>query len=74
VDFVTEQCISILQQIKKSYGNVVALSAIAEGADMIFAEAAFSLNIPFEIVRPFEKYITDFETSVLKDQMPKLTA
>jgi len=68
VDFVTEQCISILRQMKKRYRNVVALSAIAEGADMIFAEAASSLNIPFEIVRPFEEYIQDFETPVLKDR------
>ena len=68
VDFVAEQCIKVLQKAKIRFCNVVALSAIAEGADMIFAEVAISLNIPFEIVKPFEKYIEDFETPILKNR------
>jgi hypothetical protein len=61
IEFVTKHCSSILQQAKENYKNVVAVSAIAEGADMIFAEVASLLNIPLEIVRPFHDYVTDFE-------------
>ena len=49
VTFVTEQCLSILRKAKRRH-NVVALSAIAEGSDTIFAEAAFLLNIPLELL------------------------
>lgn len=68
VQFVTQQCSLVLQQIKERYTNVVAFSAIAEVADMIFAETAFSLNIPFEIVRPFNSYIEDFQNQVTKNR------
>jgi len=67
-EFVTKQCISILQQAKESYENVVAISAIAEGADMLFAEVASLLDIPLEIVRPFQDYITDFKTAHAKNR------
>jgi hypothetical protein len=66
--FVIKECLSILLQAKKSYNNVVAVSAIAEGADTIFAEVAALLNIPLEIVTPFHDYITDFETFYSKDR------
>ncbi|MEP7375190.1 MAG: hypothetical protein ABI675_17455 [Chitinophagaceae bacterium] len=62
--FVYEQCSSVLKILKTSgYNNIVALSAMAEGSDTIFLKAAISLNIPFEIIRPFEQYVQDF-TSV----------
>ncbi|HEX6289962.1 MAG TPA: hypothetical protein VFZ66_12270 [Herpetosiphonaceae bacterium] len=58
--FVTQQCLTILRQAQAAYADVTALSAIAEGADSLFAEAALSLNIPLEIVLPFEEYAADF--------------
>lgn len=58
--FVAEQCEAILSRAKSLYGNVIALSATAEGADTLFAEAAVSLEVPLEIVRPFEGYRRDF--------------
>lgn len=72
VDFVSHQCVSILQSVKNIYCDVVALSAIAQGADTIFAEAAFSLNVQYKIVRPFEKYITDFQTPIAMDRYLQL--
>ena len=39
----------------------VALSALAEGADTLFAEAALELGVPLEAVTPFKRYIEDFE-------------
>ena len=41
--------------------NPVALSALAEGSDRIFAEAALRLGIPFEVVLPFKS--ADYETT-----------
>ena len=62
IAFVTEQCASILEQAQNSYPELVALSAIAEGADSIFAETALTLGIPLELVRPFKTYASDFTT------------
>jgi len=60
--FVRRQCVSLLARARAAHGEVVGLSAIAEGADTIFAEAAVALGIPLEIVIPFEEYAADFET------------
>jgi hypothetical protein len=39
---------------------VTAFSALAQGADTLFAEAAVSLHIPLHIITPFRNYETDF--------------
>ncbi len=41
-------------------GEIAAFPAITEGADTVFAEAALALNIPLEVVIPFEQYAADF--------------
>jgi hypothetical protein len=43
--------------------DVVAVSALAEGADTLFAEAALLMQVPLEIVRPFARYADDFVTA-----------
>jgi hypothetical protein len=43
--------------------DVVAVSALAEGADTLFAEAALLMGVPLEIVRPFAGYAEDFATA-----------
>jgi len=58
--FVAEQCSAILKRVRAEHRAVVAVSAIAEGADTLFAEAALDLGVPLEIVRPFDDYIGDF--------------
>ena len=58
--FVLNQCLELLQQIKSENTHVTALSALAKGADTIFAEAAISLHIPLNVVTPFSNYETDF--------------
>jgi hypothetical protein len=60
VRFVADQCELILRRAKGLHGAVNALSATAEGADTLFAEAAVSLQIPLDIVRPFDGYRSDF--------------
>jgi hypothetical protein len=62
IAFVTDQSLAVLKQARETHPDVIALSAIAEGADTLFAEAALTLSIPLEIVRPFGEYAADFET------------
>src|SRR5581483_4938706 len=64
--FVAEQCAAILERARQQHRDVVAVSAIAEGADTLFAEAAVKLKLPLEIVRPFETYADDFVSGPAK--------
>jgi hypothetical protein len=68
VRFVAEQCEALLSRAKSLHQHVTALSATAEGADTLFAEAAVSLRIPLEIVRPFDAYYNDFPTAAARDR------
>jgi hypothetical protein len=70
--FVSEQCVAILERAKAEHDGVIAISAIAEGADSLFAEAALRLDIPLEIVRPFEDYESDFATLPARQRYEKL--
>ena len=74
IAFVSEQCFVILKQVQSERTDVVALSAIAQGADTLFAEAALALDIPLEIVRPFSDYAADFETKTAVKHYDKLRA
>jgi hypothetical protein len=74
IAFVADQSLAALKQAQAEHSDVVALSAIAEGADTLFAEAALSLNIPLEIVRPFAAYAADFETPAAKERYEELRA
>lgn len=74
VAFVADQCTAILKQAKAENPEIVALSAIAEGADTLFAEAALGLDIPLEIVRPFDNYVSDFMTLSSRARYSKLRA
>ena len=60
--FVTAQSLALIDSERSTCGNVLALSALAEGADTLFAEAAIGLGVPLEIVRPFDSYENDFRT------------
>lgn len=59
-DFVAGTCHTIFKKARDKYSEVVAISALAEGADTVFAEAACGLGIPLDVVRPFKNYETDF--------------
>lgn len=61
VAFVAEQVAHILERAEAKYnGQLVALSALAEGADQLFAEAALTRGILLEVVIPFANYADDF--------------
>lgn len=74
IAFVANQSLAALTRARAERSDVVALSAIAEGADTLFAEAALSLQIPLEIVRPFSEYAADFESSAARRRYEKLRA
>lgn len=74
ITFVKEQCFLFLKQAHSEHRDVIALSAIAEGADTLFAEAALELGIPLDIVRPFDNYAADFETKGARERYEKLRA
>lgn len=59
-EFVSEKCFCLLKQYKSLYSNLTTISAIAQGADTIFAAAAIELGLPLRIVRPFLDYDDDF--------------
>ena len=59
-EFIYGSCRRILLELQRRYRTLTALSAIAQGADSIFAQAALSLALPLEIVCPFERYAEDF--------------
>jgi hypothetical protein len=50
----------ILSALITKYPTVKATSAIAEGADSIFAQSAVALGIKLEVVIPFESFMSDF--------------
>jgi hypothetical protein len=62
--YVNFCCFSILSEAKRKYPSLVAVSALAEGADSIFAFAAASLNIKLEGIIPFAEFSRDFESEV----------
>ena len=74
IDFVFQNCSAILKKVLVEYSHVVALSAIAEGADSLFAEAALLQGIPLEIVKPFQEYATDFKTIFAREHYDRLRA
>jgi len=61
LEFVQEQIEMIIKQIKVEHTEgVVAVSALAIGADQLFAEVALEQGIPLEVVIPFKGYEQDF--------------
>lgn len=58
--FVADASESVLSAARSRWPTVTAISALAEGADTIFAETALALEIPLRVVRPFRDYEEDF--------------
>jgi hypothetical protein len=74
VRFVADACEQLLTRAKNMERDVVAVSATAEGADTVFAEAAVSVEIPLDIVRPFDGYRDDFARPVSRARYLSLQA
>src|SRR5262249_4191006 len=72
--FVDSASRAVLADALATRAEVVALSALAEGADTLFAEAALSLSVPLEVVRPFARYAEDFGTDESRRRYRTLAA
>lgn len=59
--FVSDTLRDKLSTLKAEHGNVRALSALALGADTIFAEIALGLGYELEVVVPFARFQDDFK-------------
>jgi hypothetical protein len=63
--FVHAQCVLLLERLRElarlRHAGLVAYSALAIGADQLFAQAALGLGIPLVGVIPFEDYPADFD-------------
>jgi hypothetical protein len=63
--FVFAECVRILERLRAlaelQRTGVIAYSALAIGADQLFAQAAVGLGIPLVGVIPFAEYPADFE-------------
>ena len=64
--FVPREVRRLLERFKREQANLEALSALAEGADTIFARTALDLGIPLVAVIPFARYEEDFSASALE--------
>ena len=72
--FVGAASSTLLSDALAASGDVVAISALAEGADTLFAEAALSVHVPLEVVRPFSYYVDDFPTEPSRRRYRTLAA
>lgn len=63
--YVQAQCVRILDRLhdlaRYRGGTVLAYTALAIGADQLFAQAALGLGIPLAGIIPFADYPQDFE-------------
>ncbi len=71
-EYVTNECDNLLSLFKKYYCHLAVVSAIAQGADSIFAQAALARQLRLEIVRPFDNYASDFKTAHSKTNYIRL--
>jgi hypothetical protein len=64
-EFVASACSALIVDAQRA-GKVAAVSALAEGADTMFAEAALSAGATLEIVRPYHGFEREFNTARLR--------
>jgi hypothetical protein len=62
--YVYAQCVRVLDRLhglaRLQHAELAAYSALAAGADQLFAQAALGLGIPLTAVIPFDDYPADF--------------
>ena len=61
-------CHRILTRLKNKYSRVIAISAISDGADSIFAQSAISLGIHLESIIPFGQFSSDFQEELTNER------
>ena len=71
-DFVAGACRAVLGGAARRHDAVAAVSALAEGADTLFAEAALELGLALDAVTPFAGYDADFVTPYARTRYRRL--
>lgn len=75
VQFVAHTFHTLLAQAQRDHpAGVVALFGVAEGADMLFAEAAIDLGIPLNAIIAYEGFVEDFPPGPLRERYQYLLA
>jgi hypothetical protein len=72
--FTSRSCARLLSDIRTRHSRVTALSALAEGADTLFASAAVRLGVPLDVVQPHNEYPSDFGSSAALAAYERLVA
>ena len=72
--FTARMCARLLFDIRASHSRTTALSALAEGADTLFASAAVALGVPLDIIQPHDDYRSDFRSSTALAAYDRLVA
>lgn len=69
--FTAQACGSLLDALPEAAS---ALSALAEGADTLFARAALERGIALHVFRPHDEYATDFASAAARDVYRRLSS
>ena len=66
--------IILLKKYQSKYTELILLSALAESADMLVAEVAWSLGITLHVILPYEEsaYLDSFDDESQKERFLKL--
>jgi hypothetical protein len=61
--FAERVCHRLFADLLQRGPRITAISALAEGADTLFARAAVACGVPLEVVEPHARYRDDFTTA-----------
>ena len=64
--FAGDACGRLLGDLGRDDPRLTAVSALAEGADTLFASAALTTGVPLEVVQPHDQYLDDFPTTTAR--------
>lgn len=67
-------CERLLTDLCSRNVQPTALSALAEGADTLFAEVALRIGVPLEVVEPHRRYLEDFGTVAAREKYVRTRA
>jgi hypothetical protein len=70
--FAAQACAYLLVALGAAQRRWVAVSALAEGSDTIFANAALALGMRLDAVRPHDEYHADFEMPEARAEYQRL--
>jgi hypothetical protein len=64
--FAQRACADLFAQVASKGREITAVSALAEGADTVFADVALRSGMPLEAVQPHDEYLYDFRSNAAR--------